>query len=178
MGYMTFLYHGVPEDMKGNELITLNQMFTTDAELHQKYLEKYKGREEILERRIPLLDCLWNDVVQLLPLQPRKLFELQLQLGLINEIPEYRYFQVDPTVLNVDDTAVYFKTAPGEENVTVKWLKDVNLDKLQEVPDATRKYYESMVGTGEPVFNYQFVPHILYKGNVDISGAEIISIKD
>lgn len=173
---MTFLYHGIPEDMKGDELITLSQMFAKDPVLHQKYLEKYKGREEILERRIPLLDCLWNDVVQLLPLHPRKLFELQLQLGLINEIPEYRYFQIDPTTLNIDDTVVYFKTAPGEENVTVKWLKDSNLDELQEIPEATIKYYESMVGTGEPVFNYQFVPHILYRGSVDISKSNTINL--
>ena len=174
---MTFLYHGVPEDMKGSELITLSRMFAKDPVLHQKYLEKYKGREEILERRVPLLDCLWNDVVQLLPLQPRKLFDLQLQLGLINEIPEYSYFQIDPIILDSHNTAVYFKTAPGEENVAVQWLKDVNLDELQEIPDATIKYYESMVGTGEPVFNYQFVPHILYKGSIDISKSKVVDIK-
>ena len=174
--YMTYLYHGIPEDMKGDELITLSQMFVKDPALHQKYLEKYKGREEIRERRIPLLDCLWNDVVQLLPLHPRTLFDLQLQLGLINEIPEYRYFQIDPNTLNLDNTAVYFKTAPGEENVTVKWLRDVDLNELQEIPEATIKYYESMVDTGEPVFNYQFVPHILHKGSIDISKSRIIDM--
>lgn len=174
---MRFLYHGVPEDMEGDELIALDQMLAKDPVLHQKYLEKYKGREEILDRRIPLLDCPWNNVVQLLPLHPRKLFELQLQLGLINEIPEYRYFKIDPIILNLDNTVVYFKTAPGEENVTVKWLKDINLGELQEIPDATIKYYESMVGTGEPVFNYQFVPHILYKGSIDISKSRVVDIK-
>lgn len=162
--------------MEGSELITLSQMFAKDPVLHQKYLEKYKGREEILERRIPLLDCLWNDVVQLLPLHPRKLFEMQLQLGLISEIPEYRYFQVDPTILNSHNSAVYFKTAPGEENVSVQWLRDINLEDLQEVPSATIKYYESMVGSGEPVFNYQFVPHILHRGSIDISESRVIGI--
>lgn len=171
-----FLYHGIPEDMKGDELITLSQMFAKDPVLHRKYLEKYKGREEILERRVPLLDCLWNDVVQLLPLHPRKLFELQLQLGLINAIPDYRYFQIDPAILDSNNAAVYFKTASGEENVTVKWLKDINLDELQEIPDATIKYYESMVGTGEPVFNYQFVPHILYRGSIGISKSSVMDI--
>lgn len=162
--------------MKGSELITLNQMFAKDSKLHQKYLKKYEGREEILERRIPLLDCLWNDVVQLLPLHPRKLFELQLRLGLVNEIPDYKYFQINPTILNLHNAAVYFKTAPGEDNVTMKWLKDVKLGELQEIPDATIKYYESMVGTGEPVFNYQFVPHVLYRGSIDISKSKVISI--
>ncbi len=164
--------------MQGSELITLNQMFIDNPALHQKYLEKYKGREEILKRRVPLLDCSWNDVVQLLPLNPRKLFDLQYQLGLIKEIPDYHYFQIDPHSLDPGNAAVYFKTAPGDENVTVKWFKDIPLDELQEIPDATAKYYESMVGTGEPVFNYQFVPHILYKGSIDISRSTVISLND
>ena len=174
---MTYFYHGIPEEMKGNSLIPLNEMMSVDPELRAKYLEKYKGREEILERKLPLLDCLWNDVVQLLPLHPRQLFELQKELGLITEIPDYKYYQIDTSTLNPSQTVVYFKTAPGEENVTVKWLEDVNLEELQGIPQATRKYYESMVGTGEPVFNYQFVPHVVYRGTVDVSSAQVIHLR-
>lgn len=175
---MTFLFHGVPEDLQGNKLIPLNEMHKMRPELHDKYLEKYKGREEILERRIPLLDCLWNDVVQMLPLQPQKLFEVQKQLGLIDTVPSYKYFQIDSDQLDETKTVVYFKTAPGEEDVSVEWLKDIDLDDLQEIPTATINYYRSMVGTGEPVFNYQFVPHIIYKGSVDISQSRIVTIED
>lgn len=174
---MATFYHGVPEDLQGNKLIPLNEMHKLRPELHNKYLEKYKGREEILERQIPLLDCLWNDVVQMLPLQPLKLFELQKQLGLIDEIPDYKYFQIDSSQLDVTKAVVYFKTAPGEENVSVEWLKDVSLEELQEIPVATMNYYESMVGTGELVFNYQFVPHIIYRGSVDISQSQILKLK-
>lgn len=163
--------------MKGRELIPLNKMLEVDPDLRAKYLEKYKGREEILERKIPLLDCLWNDVVQLLPLHPRQLFELQKELGLIAEIPDYSYYQLDTNALDPLQAVVYFKTAPGEENVTVKWLKDVQLEELQSIPEATRKYYESMVGTGEPVFNYQFVPHIIYKGAIDVSSTQVIHLR-
>lgn len=175
---MTYFYHGIPEDFEGHELIPLNVMHERRPDLHEKYLEKYKGREEILERRIPLLDCLWNDVVQLLPLHPQKLFELQKQLGLIDKVPDYKYFQIDSDQLDSGQAVVYFKTAPGEENVTVKWLKDVNLDELQDIPPATVKYYEGMVGTGEPVFNYQFVPHIIYKGNISISQASVVALAE
>ncbi len=163
--------------MRGSDLIPLNRMFELDASLQTKYLEKYKGREEILERTIPLLDCLWNDVVQFLPLHPHKLFELQKELGLIAEIPKYHYFQIDPALIDPKQTVVYFKTAPGEENITVKWLQDVNLEEIQEIPEATRSYYKSMVGTNEPIFNYQFVPHIIYKGTVDVSGVDIIGLQ-
>lgn len=175
---MNYFYHGIPEDMKGDSLIPLNEMLSVDPELRAKYLEKYKGREEILERKIPLLDCLWNDVVQLLPLHPSKLFELQQELGIVDKLPDYRYFQIETSQLEPSKTVVYFKTAPGEENVTVKWLADVNLDDLQDVPPATLEYYKSMIGTGEPVFNYQFVPHIVYRGTIDVASAKIVSLKE
>lgn len=58
-----YFYHGVPDELKGTQLIPLNNMLAVNPDLQARYLEKYKGREEILERRIPLLDCLWNDVV-------------------------------------------------------------------------------------------------------------------
>ena len=172
-----YFYHGIPEDMKGSELIPLNKMLEVDPDLRAKYLEKYKGREEILERKIPLLDCLWNDVVQLLPLHPHQLFELQKELGLITEIPDYSYYQIDTSVLDPSQAVVYFKTAPGEENVTVKWLEDVQLEKLQIIPEATRKYYESIVDTGEPVFNYQFVPHVIYRGTIDASTTQVVNLQ-
>ena len=172
-----YFYHGIPEDMKGSELIPLNKMLEVDPNLRAKYLEKYTGREEILERKIPLLDCLWNDVVQLLPLHPRQLFELQKELGLIPEIPDYKYYQIDTSTLDPSQTVVYFKTAPGEENVTVKWLKDVQIEELQAIPEATRKYYQGMIGTGEPVFNYQFVPHVVYQGTIDVSLARVINLQ-
>lgn len=162
--------------MRGDKLIPLSQMQSKDLELHDKYLEKYKGREEIVERKIPLLGCLWNDVVQLLPLHPKKVFECQMKLGLITTMPNYKYFEIDLSTLDPKRTVVYFKTAPGEENVTVKWLRDVNLDELQEVPDATRRYYESLVGKDEPVFNYQFVPHVVYMGVVDVASSGVVNI--
>lgn len=171
-----FLYHGVQETMVGNRLLPLNELFKLDPDLHAAHLKKYVGREEVLKRRIPLLDCRWNDVVQLLPLHPGKLFALQKQLGLIQTVPDYRYFEIDPAMLNPARTAVFFKTAPGDENVTIKWLADTKLEELQEVPSATVSYYKSMVGKNEPVFNYQFVPHIIYKGTIDISTATVISL--
>lgn len=172
---MTFIYHGKPEDMKGHNLIPLNKMFETDRALHNQYLEKYQGREEILERKIPLLDCSWNDVVQFLPLHPKKIFEHQKQLGLIDNLPDYSYFEIDLGLLDPEKTVVYFKTAPGEEHVIVKWLRDVDIDELQWVPPATVDYYKRLVGKNEPVFNYQFVPHVLYRGSVDVSKSATIS---
>jgi hypothetical protein len=71
---------------------------------------------------------------------------------------------------------VYFKTAPGEENVSVKWLGDVDLSAIREIPKATLDYYKTLVGTGELPFNYQFIPHVLHLGAIDISAAPIATL--
>ncbi|HEY4963361.1 MAG TPA: hypothetical protein VIH90_01560 [Candidatus Saccharimonadales bacterium] len=173
---MQYVYHGVPEEMKGNNLVPLNQMQTSHPELYKKYRQKYEGREAVMQKKIPLLNCLWNDVIQFMPVHPRKVFELQKKLGLITEVPPYKFFEIDISVFNIDKMVVYFKTAIGEQNVEVKWFRDVNLADIQEVPKATFDYYTSLVGTGELPFNYQFIPHVLYMGTVETSKLPIITI--
>lgn len=162
--------------MIGTELIPLNQMQATMSDIRDRNLDKYKGREQIIEREIPLLNCLWNDVVQFLPVHPQKVFELQRDLGLIASVPPYKFYEIDLDSLDPDKAVVFFKTAPGEENTEAKWLKDVDFSSLQEVPEATQAYYKTLTGTGELPFNYQFIPHIVYKGSLDITNANIITL--
>jgi len=159
--------------MLGSELVPLNQMIDSKSKLQAKYLKKYKGREEILDKNIQLLDCLWNDVVQFLPIDPVKIFKIQVELGLIPRLPPYKFFEIDLSILDPNKTVVYFKSSPGEENVQVKWLADVDFAKLQEVPEATINYYKSLIGSGELPFNYQFVPHVVSMDIIDISRSEI-----
>lgn len=175
---MQYIYHGMPENMQGKLLKPLNQMQADNPDLHKKYKKKYDDRKEILERRVPLLDCFWNDVVQFLPFHPRKIFELQAAMGLIPQVPNYKFFKVNLESLDSEKTVVFLKDKPGEENVVFKWLSDIDFKSIQEVPKATIEYYKTVVGTGELPFNYQFVPHVLYKGTVDVSSAKIISTKD
>lgn len=174
---MAFVYHAVPEQMIGNMLIPLNHMPARMSEIRNKNLGKYKDRKKILERRIPLLDCAWNDVVQFLPLHPQKVFQLQKELGLIPSLPPYKFYEIDMSNLDPAKTVVFFKTAPGEENVDVRWLSEVDFKSLQETPEATIEYYKSLIGTGELPFNYQFIPHILYNGAINISSASIITLE-
>lgn len=111
-----------------------------------------------------------------MPLHPQKVFELQAQLGIISEVPPYKFFEIEMSLLDPRKTVVFFKDAPGEENVNVKWLSDVDFASLQEIPPATITYYKTLVGTGELPFNYQFIPHIFHMGNVGVASAQVITI--
>lgn len=173
---MQYIYHGVPEKMIGTKLMPLNLMPSSMGEVYDKNVEKYEGREEILERKVPLLGCMWNDVVQFLPLHPRKIFELQVKLGIIAEMPHYKFYKIPLDLLDVSKTIVFFKAAQGDDNTEYKWLKDIDLANIQDVPQATVNYYKTLIGTGELPFNYQFIPHVLYAGTVDISGLQIVTL--
>lgn len=172
---MSYIYHGAPQNMEGNELMPLNELKVHHPRLYNLHIAKYDSRKNILKRRIPLLNCLWNDVVQFLPLHPKKVFQLQTELGLIPKVPSYKFFEIDIKLLDPKKTAVFFKSTPGEKNVEVKWLSDVDLATIQEIPPATINYYKSLVGSGELPFNYQFIPHIMYMGIVDVAQAKIIT---
>lgn len=172
-----YVYHGIPHNMIGTNLVPLNKMGEELKEVKALHLSKYEGREEVLNRRIELLDCLWNDVVQFLPMDPQKVFEKQVELGLIPSVPPYKFFKIPVSLLDPNKTVVFFKTAPGEENVTTKWLTDVNFEELSEIPPATIAYYETLTGTGELPFNYQFIPHVVSMDEIDVSGAQIVTLK-
>lgn len=171
-----YVYHWVPDDMVGTELVPLNAMPEGMAGLRDKHLEKYKGREEVLQRHIPLLGCLWNDVVQFSPVHPRKVYEQQVALGIIPKVPAYKFYEIPASQLDPDKTVVFFKTGVGKGQEEFKWLKDVDLAELQDVPQQTIDYFRSVAGTGELPFNYQFIPHVVHKGNVDVSSSEIITL--
>lgn len=174
---MSLMYHGIPEQMQGANLIPLNQMHALMPDLYERYAQKYVGREAVMQRRIPLLDCLWNDVVQFLPVHPQKIFDLQVQFGLIPAVPPYRFYEIDTAQLDPGLAVVYFKSEYGGENAKVAWLHDVEYDSIQTIPSATVDYYRTLIGTGELPFNYQFVLHVLYKGSVDIVSAKEIVLQ-
>jgi hypothetical protein len=53
-----FIYHLVPRQMHGHGLYPLNRLREVAPDLAQTAFEKYAGRESVLERRIPPLNCL------------------------------------------------------------------------------------------------------------------------
>jgi len=60
------LYHRVPADLKGHILYPLNQLKSIYPSLYDTKATTYQGREAVMQARIPLLNCLWNDVPHIL----------------------------------------------------------------------------------------------------------------
>ena len=173
---MHYVYHGVPPELVGTKLFPLNMLEKEAPDVYDQQRSKYKGREEVSQRQIPELDCTWADVVQLLPLHPRKVFEAQREMNAISELPEYTYLKIPLSQLDPSRTFVYFKTAPGEKYSRILPIDQVDFDAIQEVPPSTLVYYYMSAQAQTPAFNYQFIPHVLYKGEIDISDTEIVNV--
>ncbi len=173
---MSYLYHFVPNGMIGTILYPMNILKDVYPELYQKQVKKYEGREELLGKQILPLDCLWNDVLHFVALHPKEVFVQWEKLGL--KLGHFACYQIEPHQLD-SSKAIVYKPSGKKEHVSEKnsALYDPNtLEQYSYLPDATIEYYRETITRGQKPLSYKFVPHILYKGTLDISDAKIIEI--
>ena len=172
------VYHVVPTAMAGDLLYPLNRLRALHADLAEAATRKYEGREALMRVRLPLLDCLWNDVIHLTPLHPSKTRRALEAAGF--PVREIEFFSIPPTVLN-GGAAVWF------ENSRVKG-PDYRLDKeefsifdqrryreLAAIPEVQHKYLEQAKRSGERPLFWARVPHVLYRGEIDVRGLKVVA---
>ncbi len=173
-----FLYHRVPAQMIGSELIPLNELRLTEPVLYEKYRAKYVGREETMEQRIPFLNCLWNDTVFLSPVHPKDVMDMRKKFGFPIALGR-QYFCIDASVLSETTTVVFSNRSKGNRS----WEQNFDrfdpalLDTLTSLHPDTVDYYKhhQSLGTSD-LLMYSKIPHILYKGRLNIASAPIIVV--
>src|SRR5438876_4446237 len=80
--------------MRGETLYPLNQLRSVDPVLYEREVVKYKGREAVLEFRIPFIGVLWNDALHLSTIHPSHLAAAWRAVGLWTPIWERLFFQI------------------------------------------------------------------------------------
>lgn len=178
---MSCIYHLKPENMQGELLIPLNQMDKED-ELYRQYSKKYIGREDLIKQSFPLLNCLWNDVVQFSALDPRIIIEElrkhnpELTLSrksfykfeVADLAGQYEGIVFDRDLSRVDKS---FEVLPHE----VRALEVDSYKELEAVPSRTIKYWKKVKEEGGVFLMFPFITHIMIKGPVDTRLAQEIS---
>ncbi len=172
----SFLYHMVPEDMKGNILYPLNTLRTIDEDLYAKEIKKYTGREEVLQRLIPTLGCLWNDVLHMSAVKPEELKQALIEAGM--KPREMEFYKIDPSLLDPSKSTIYLfnngASEMTEENFTN--YDPSNLTPHATLPESTKKYYKEMFAKKEKPLFFLGVPHIFHKGPIDVSDLSKIEV--
>ena len=175
----TCVYHLKPTDMVGEILKPLNTLKNEAPNVYETKVKKYDGREFLLERRIPVLDCLWNDVVHMSPVPPDEWKQVLLEAGMQDK--KYTFYKIDCSELNQSNLAIYwfkrverFRKDMSPDEFTA--FSPESLETIRTVPQASRDYFKDTYDSGAKPLLFLGIPHILYKGEIDVSRAETITI--
>jgi len=174
-----FVYHLVPEKIIGNTLYPLNRLKEIDRDLYATHEAKYAGRSDLMKRPVPQLDCLWNDVLMFSPVAPDKIRQALIDAGHIRE--KRKWFVVPVSLLEREKSVfdIPMPVKPADLSLAFEddyqWFSQDLLARYSEVPTLTHDYYKS-VPSGEPVFFFQFIPHLLYRGTLNIDSLSQIEV--
>lgn len=176
---MTFIYHWVPKDIRGDVLYPLNILAQSHPEVAEKHIQKYKDRgSRVLEQYVPILNCLWNDVLHFSITDPQRVVD---ELGKFGEKREFIFYKVDPHLLESGKTVLFINrerepgTLPRVEEFIAYDPND--LEKWNYFPEETSQYYEKRYAEGKTPLVYHGLPHVLYKGNLSVSDLEIVKFQ-
>lgn len=181
-----YVYHHRKKNFTGNYIIPLNRMADLEefAGIHKRAIAKYEGREQVLERVIPTLNCLWNDVVFLSPLHPHKHYLEYQKLGF--EMKDNEFFKIPVEMLSGKRVTIWNWPEPRSYSSWDDYscLNIATYREMQDLPEDTKEYYLVNFDSGHPdrypIYNWYRIPHILCQDPIDISDerVSIINWKD
>lgn len=179
---MTKLYHLKPRNMVGDILYPLNQMRETQPDVYEQGMKKYEGREVLMERRIPLLNCLWNDAMFFSNAHPKAIRDAFLAVG--KTWKPQLWFEIDTDELGFteDNTVIYYPRMNREKgDFSVRVDDFVQFDPkrvptIDTLPDAVMTYYRDAVANDERIFVWMGLPHILHQGSIHTDDMTLITV--
>jgi hypothetical protein len=180
---MAFVYHLVPNDLRGDVIYPLNQLASIHPDVYDAQRAKYVNREASLEFRIPHLGVLWNDTVHCAPIHPYFIWRARQSVGVVPasplpvlafKIPVDRIL-VHPVVWYRNQT-FWINGAPGEDVPLTPPADEFELfdsARYTELSDVTAgyvPYLRRMQDGGQRPLAFPQIPHVLVAGPIDVSG--------
>ena len=173
---MTFLYHSKPDHMMGTVLFPLNDMQTTLPEIYKLEKAKYTDRESLMEEIIPFLNCKWNDVLHLSPIDPKIVYQELINAG-FSPPKDVLFFKIPLNLINEALTVMYKYENEDRKIVPDQFLKFSKeiFENLSELPIGTKNWYKKCAESKKRPLLFHMVPHVLTKSSIDISSCEVFS---
>lgn len=170
----------VPKGFEGNRLYPLSQLKALNPEVAAEHARKYADRKALLERQIPALNCLWNDVLMFSPVHPAEIMQTFRNAGY--DLKPKRFFEIPLTLFEPKLTAVYFHSKQrefGDHTIDpdeFAMLSDVDFEPLTILGNKLTRHIEQSKKDGRSPIMFGNVPHILYKGTVFTDQFAIIEV--
>lgn len=173
-----YLYHEVPKALVGDILYPLNVLKEKYPEVYQKEVAKYAGRDVVLNWMIPPLNCLWNDAIHLTAVHPRDVRKTLEECG-FKGVYEVSSYEIDPSILDPENTTVYMYSSEcvkeGPDPTDFFEYNPNDMEKYSQIPERTKSHYREMFSSGRKTRVYPWVPHILYKGQIEVKNLPIVT---
>ncbi len=175
---MNYIYHRIPDNMIGNILYPLNQLKDISLDSYKTAFSKYDDRPYLPNRVIYPLECFWNDVLFFLPINPVLHIEFIKKYG-YGKI-KASYFEIPAEKIPSEQSCIYLHSKSDQGNYlkedfviydpacvnNYNYLTQANKDYLQDALSKKPKLF----------FPWNHIPHILYKGNLDVADLRILSV--
>jgi hypothetical protein len=168
------LYHIALQRLVGKELVPLNKLRYESFALYNQAIAKYQGRGELMRVVIPPLNCLWNDVVFLTAVHPSDFGRVFEQAG--SSLRKGAFYQIDARTLDRNRLAMLLYEGKDEETRVFRSFSFSDFPKYARIPDGTVEYYRAELAAGRRPLIFHKIPHILYKGSINVAEAPIVEI--
>jgi len=176
---MNYIYHR-KRNIVGDTLYALNELKNTLPDVYEKQAKKYEGREWVTEQKIPKLNCLWNDVLHFSAVHPKYVKEALKNIGFDYNWDDWYFYEIDPNTLEPEKTVVYLYSQEFlNDKFNEKNWADYNpkdLEKYSILPEETKEYYKESFQNDKDPLLWHLVPHILYKGSLDLKNIKVLKI--
>jgi hypothetical protein len=169
---LPFLYHALPERMRGETLFPLNRLRDVDLELYEAERAKYTGREELLELRIPVLAVRWNDALHLAPIHPRLLAAAWLEAGLELPARAGAFFEIPVERVDAARTVWFGRGALPLDDVVP--FDPAAYRELEQAPAAYVEYLRGCRERGRRARPFAYLPHVLVAAPLDVAGLRVV----
>ncbi len=158
----------------------LNQLQSVHSDLYTEAFKKYSGREHLTQFKLPLLNCLWNDVIHFCPVHPSI---IRKELNAISPtLSKDRPWLQIPAESLANLPAIYYRNAPsvygGVYNFPESCFSPFLASKYEELnalPEWTIEYYREQFKKSQRPLLFNGVPHILVQAHVPLADMTEIS---
>lgn len=179
---MAFIYHQVPQAITGATLYPLSELEALAPEVYARQIVKYRdhpSRERIPYQRIPKLDCLRRDVLNFSPLHPHLIYEAWAELGVT--LPSLNWYRLSIEAVTHLPTVIYQPDGRPDEDIpeeAVTWLEPAVYREVAALSEETKAWYAKLERRGLRGGWFAHTPHVLMRGAVSVSCAEVINWQD
>lgn len=164
--------------MEGTVLYPLNALKQIYPGVYAEHVKKYEGRMFVMDGKVPVLNCLWNDVLHMSSVNPADIKREMDKVGI--DMRGSRFYKIYPDSLEPEKTIVYlykmFEPNHAVAEADFEAYDPSRVGEYSTIPEGTKDYYRDMTKNDKRPLLWHMIPHILYKGSIDVADLEIITV--